>query len=105
MLSLLIDALIWPGRIDMQVYFSPITHKEAEQIFTRMYSKDFDDADKSELEPSVAPPLIFVVCSLDCGFSVQSTIGRVRIGFSIEVIYFLDVSLCWVSLYIPSGLR
>ena len=48
------DAMIRPGRIDMQVFFGPVSQAVAEQIFVRMYTKDPDEDDGSELEPSAS---------------------------------------------------
>ncbi|MCJ1384683.1 hypothetical protein MMC17_007801 [Xylographa soralifera] len=36
------DALIRPGRIDMQVFFGPVSQRVAEQIFVRMYTRDLN---------------------------------------------------------------
>ncbi|MCJ1387787.1 hypothetical protein MMC18_000630 [Xylographa bjoerkii] len=36
------DALIRPGRIDMQIFFGPVSQRVAEQIFVRMYTRDYN---------------------------------------------------------------
>ncbi|MCJ1289246.1 hypothetical protein MMC34_000778 [Xylographa carneopallida] len=48
------DALIRPGRVDMQVFFGPVSQKIAEAIFVRMYTKDSRDSalSTSSVEPS-----------------------------------------------------
>ncbi|MCJ1432232.1 hypothetical protein MMC27_001588 [Xylographa pallens] len=38
------DALIRPGRIDMQIFFGPVSQRVAEQIFVRMYTRDTRDS-------------------------------------------------------------
>ena len=37
------EALIRPGRIDMQVFFGPVSQRTAGQIFLRMFTKDVDN--------------------------------------------------------------
>ena len=47
------DALIRPGRIDMQIFFGPVSQRVVEQIFVRMYTRDPHDSALSYT--SVAP--------------------------------------------------
>ncbi|MCJ1284137.1 hypothetical protein MMC26_003468 [Xylographa opegraphella] len=38
------EALIRPGRIDMQIFFGPVSQRVAEHIFIRMYTRDAHDS-------------------------------------------------------------
>lgn len=48
------EAMIRPGRIDVQAFFGPVSGNVAEQIFIRMYTKDEDDSSHS-IPPTTAP--------------------------------------------------
>lgn len=48
-------ALIRPGRVDLQVLFTLATHEQIRDIFTRMYSTEYDDA-KAEPTPAKKRP-------------------------------------------------
>ncbi|MCJ1399499.1 hypothetical protein MMC11_002701 [Xylographa trunciseda] len=43
------EALIRPGRIDMQTFFGPVSQKVAEEIFVRMYTRDLRLTESSVL--------------------------------------------------------
>lgn len=46
------EAMIRPGRIDMQVFFGPLTKASTEEIFMRMYTRDVDESETVTENPT-----------------------------------------------------
>ena len=51
------DALIRPGRIDLQIGFTLATHDQIKDIFVRMYSSEYDDVRVEQIKPELKKKL------------------------------------------------